>query len=390
MSTLNDRWQALEPEKKQKVVKGAAAAVVVVFALAIYYGQGRDKPTVVVKEPPTTLELGDDMLQDALMDSVARSEEEVNDRLAKKAKEAEENRRELEELKAQQQMMFEAMTAMQNSAANGADGPADWGQGINLPPSTRNGEIGPSDTPPVPVELIGGIERVSGEKVEDVAKKDKGHRFYLPVGFMPAKVLTGLRAKTVNGSSQSPEPMLLRVQAPAILPNELRSNLEGCFVVAHGYGDLSSERIESRTVSLNCVDANNRAVIEEEITGIVVDKDGVKGLAAHPVSKMGTNLARLAFAAAIEGMGSAFREQATTRTLNPLGGNTTTINQGQIGRVGAGAGVETASKEYKDIIAELVRQQAPVLEMGPGKDVVVALTEGVWLTVRDYFEERTQ
>ena len=124
-----------------------------------------------------------------------------------------------------------------------------------------------------------------------------------------------------------------------------------------------------------------QSIIEADITGIVVDKDGVKGLAGHPVSKMGTNLARLAFAAAIEGAGSAFSDQASNVSVSPLG-QTQSIDPGQIGRAGVGEGVSKAASEYGRIIADLVRQQAPVLEVGPTKDVTVVLTEGVWLEIK--------
>ena len=47
-----------------------------------------------------------------------------------------------------------------------------------------------------------------------------------------------------------------------------------------------------------------------------------------------------------------------------------------------GEGVSKAASEYGRIIADLVRQQAPVLEVGPTKDVTVVLTEGVWLEIK--------
>jgi conjugal transfer pilus assembly protein TraB len=202
---------------------------------------------------------------------------------------------------------------------------------------------------------------------------------------MPAKLLTGLKAKTVESARGDPEPILLRVQAPAQLPNEIRAQLQGCLVVAHGYGSLASERVEARLVSLNCFDLKGKSVVEADVTGIIIDSDGVKGLAGHPVSKMGTNLARLAFAAAIEGAGSAFSDRATTTSVSALG-QTQSIDPGQIGKVAAGEGVQSAASEYGKIIADLVRQQAPVIEVGPTKDVTVVLTEGAWLELKPYRE----
>ena len=177
--------------------------------------------------------------------------------------------------------------------------------------------------------------------------------------------------------------MLLRVQAPAILPNEVRAALEGCFVVAHGFGSLASERIESRVVSLSCVDFEGRSVIEAPLTGILVDQDGVKGLAGHPVTKMGANMARLLAAGLVEGAADAFEQTATITSISPLG-QTQTIDPDQLGRAALGNGVGRASNEITKVYVELVRQSAPVLEMGPAKDVYVFLTQGVWLEVKDY------
>jgi conjugal transfer pilus assembly protein TraB len=200
---------------------------------------------------------------------------------------------------------------------------------------------------------------------------------------MPAKLLTGLKAKTVESAREDPEPMLLRIQAPAVLPTEVRAQLQGCFVIAHGYGSLASERVEARLVSLSCVDFEGRSVIEEEIKGILVDQDGVKGLAGHPVTKMGANLSRLFVAGLVEGAGEALAATSSTTSISPLG-QTSTIDTDQMGRAGLGRGISAATGELSRIYAELVRQSSPVIEVGPSKAVSVLVTEGVWLEVNDY------
>src|SRR5690606_29848560 len=192
----------------------------------------------------------------------------------------------------------------------------------------------------------------------------------------------GLKAKTVESAKEDPEPMLLRIQAPAVLPNEVRAQLQGCFVIAHGYGSLASERVEARLVSLSCVDFEGRSVIEEEIKGILVDQDGVKGLAGHPVTKMGANLTRLFVAGLVEGAGDALAATSSTTSISPLG-QTSTIDTSQIGRAGVGRGISNATGELSKIYAELVRQSSPVIEVGPSKNVSILITEGVTLHVQE-------
>ena len=137
--------------------------------------------------------------------------------------------------------------------------------------------------------------------------------------------------------------MLLRIQAPAVLPNEVRAQLQGCFVIAHGFGSLASERVESRLVSLSCVDYEGRSVIEEEIKGILVDQDGVKGLAGHPVTKMGANLSRMFVAGLVEGAGDALNAATATTSISPLG-QTSTVDPSQLGKAGIGRGISTVDR----------------------------------------------
>jgi len=122
----------------------------------------------------------------------------------------------------------------------------------------------------------------------------------------------------------------------------VRAELEGCFVIAHGFGSLASERVEARLVSLSCLDYEGRSVIEQEITGVVVDQDGVKGLAGRPVTKMGANLARLFVAGLVQGGAQAFQQSALTTSVSALG-QTQTINGDQLATAAAGRGITNAT-----------------------------------------------
>ena len=395
-------YDGLEPGRRQNLVKGGAVGTVLVAALALYYASGQDqKAPPPAKANVAVIDVGEGRLEDDMRSELERSKQELANQNKRQDESVESLTAKLQKQEEQNTAILAALQGMSTGGATGlpdADGlglapnnPADWEKGIHKP-GTSLRSVDPSSPPPVPppVEMIGGIGSASAPADASAAaagdkKKATGPRFYLPVSFMPAKLLTGLKAKTVESARGDPEPILLRVQAPAQLPNEIRAELQGCLVVAHGYGSLSSERVEARLVSINCLNMKGQSIIEADITGILVDKDGVKGLAGHPVSKMGTNLARLAFAAAIEGAGSAFADQASTVSVSPLG-QTQTVDPTQIGRAGVGEGVSKAASEYGRIIADLVRQQAPVLEVGPTKDVTVVLTEGVWLDIKSFRE----
>ena len=73
----------------------------------------------------------------------------------------------------------------------------------------------------------------------DKASKRIGN--YLPSGsFTRAILLNGLDAPTGGQSQKDPQPVLLRLEDNAILPNAYRFGVKECFVVGAGYGDISS------------------------------------------------------------------------------------------------------------------------------------------------------
>jgi len=406
LELVKKKLDAMEPQKRQNVIKFSIVGVGALFFIGMYYMTGQDKKIPPPpKETPSVISLGDARLEDDIRATVQKEREEQDAQNKNQDTKLTDQEEQLKQQKAQMSAMQKVLEQMGASGQLGgmpaggfpSSDPLDWESGVPPPQATGSagfapppgGQVAPNGQPvqPIVAEFVGSVGNEKGLRPagDSSGAKKKTRKFYLPPSFMPAKLLTGLAAKTVEGAKTDPEPMMLRVQAPAVLPNEVRAELEGCLVVGHGFGSLASERVEAQLVSISCIDFNGKSMIDAELRGIVVDQDGVKGLAGHPVSKMGTNLARLAFAGAIQGAGAAFSQSATTTSTSPLG-QTQTIDSNQIGKAGAGKGVEKAADEYARIIADLVRQQSPVIEVGPSKDVTVVVTEGAWLEVKDYEE----
>ena len=129
------------------------------------------------------------------------------------------------------------------------------------------------EPPPIEVRLIGAVARSNGTPMPTEDRAKKKTQFLMPPGFMASKLLTGVEALTSAQGREDAEPLMFRVQAPAILPNDLKADLKGCFVVGNAYGSLAKERIEVRLVSLHCVALDGSGVIDEEIKGFVTGKD---------------------------------------------------------------------------------------------------------------------
>ena len=65
---------------------------------------------------------------------------------------------------------------------------------------------------------------------------------FLPVSFARGTLLGGLDAPTGGQSQSNPQPVLIRLSDNSVLPNRFRAAYRECFVIAAGYGDISSER----------------------------------------------------------------------------------------------------------------------------------------------------
>lgn len=261
---------------------------------------------------------------------------------------------------------------------------------ISLPPLPATAQGMPAgQLPSSPETEIGDITIVShsgsgkSAKVEaDDKKKDTATgSVYLPPSFMEATLLSGLDAPTTSEAKGNPVPVLLRVKTPAVLPNSVKANLKGCFVIADGKGNLATERAELLLVSLSCLDRKGQAVVDQKIKGFVVDEDGKIGLRGRVVAKMGSMIARSMLAGFFGGVGDAIKASATTLAVSPLG-TTQTVDPKDIAMSGVGSGLSSGFKEIQKFYMELARQTMPVIEVGATKPVTLVISEGINLEIK--------
>lgn len=251
------------------------------------------------------------------------------------------------------------------------------------------GQSAPREEKPQPV---GGIETVVGTKKDgkdgaavqkEQQKKIAKRTIYLPPSFMEASLLTGFSAATMQSAKTYEKPLLLRVKDIAVLPNEIKTDLKGCFIMASAYGDLSDERAHARLVNLSCLSKNGESVIDAPIKGFVVDSDGKIGLAGDVVTKMGALLGRSVLAGFFGGVGDAFKAASTTNSISSLG-TTQTIDSNQIMQAGVGGGLSKGFGELQKFYLEMAKQTFPIVEVGSAKSVTVVIEQGVELEIKDY------
>jgi len=261
---------------------------------------------------------------------------------------------------------------------------------IPLPPPPSSSQAIAAGQPPSPPETeIGDIAVVSSPGMgkqtkaepEDKKKDATAGSVYLPPSFMEATLLSGLDAPTTSEAKGNPVPVLLRVKTPAVLPNSVKANLKGCFVIADGKGNLATERAELLLVSLSCLDRKGQAVVDQKVKGFVVDADGKIGLRGRVVAKMGSMIARSMLAGFFGGAGEAIKASATTLAVSPLG-TTQTVDPKDIAMSGAGSGLSSGFKEIQKFYMELAKQTMPVIEVGATKPVTLVISEGINLEIK--------
>ena len=304
-----------------------------------------------------------------------------------------EHRRKLEDLEGLVTTMQRELDRVAKEKAASEKSPTDKEPLPEIPDADTVAQAKEPFPPPVvPAEamVVAPKERKKVGKItvvrNDTLAKDLGGQkrrtVYLPPSFMEANLLTGFDAATSGSSKNSPEPLLLRIKTPAVLPNDVKAELSGCFVVAEAVGRLDKERADVRLVSLSCLSNEGRAVIDTPVKGFVTDSDSKVGLSGRVVSRMGAATVRAIVAGLFEGAGDAFKAAATTTSTSALG-STATIDSSQVGKSALGTGLSQGAQTMSDFYLDLVKQTTPVIEVGAAKKVTVIVSEGKELEIRD-------
>ncbi len=203
---------------------------------------------------------------------------------------------------------------------------------------------------------------------------------YLPVSFTRGVLLGGLDAPTGGQSQSNPHPVLIRLSDNSVLPNQFRGEYRECFVVAAGYGDISSERAYLRTENLSCVRADG-ATLEVRIQGSVYGEDGKVGMRGRLVTKQGQMLANALLAGVVSGIGQGLSTANTSYSSSPLGTIASTDSNADAYRAGLGQGVGKALDRLAQYYIRLAEQTFPVIEVDAGRQIDVVITKGVRIDV---------
>ncbi|MCL1961837.1 MAG: TraB/VirB10 family protein, partial [Desulfovibrionaceae bacterium] len=197
---------------------------------------------------------------------------------------------------------------------------------------------------------------------------------FLPVSFTRGTLLGGLDAPTGGQAQSNPHPVLIRLSDISVLPNRMRGEYRECFVVAAGYGDISSERAYLRTESLSCVRADG-ATLEVRIQGSIYGEDGKVGLRGRLITKQGQMLANALLAGVASGIGQGLATSSTNYSTSALGSVATSSGSDAL-RAGLGTGVGRALDRLAQYYIRLAENTFPVIEIDAGREIDVVITKG--------------
>lgn len=392
MSNLRLWFDSLKPESKSKYIKFSIITLLVTIVLGWYFLSGEDK-----KRAEENLALQEGLQQEEVLDNFDLLTEDVSETFSNQFDQqdqaidaavstaSEANSKVdllLREMKAIKEGLAEQRQTITNGKSQNKDTyfeiPAEQLQGYQPPPSFRNEDnISVKDEP----IIIGNIGRVQGVRQEAEKKTQKQNRYYLPMSFAPAISLHGLRIVTSEGAMANPEQLLIRIQAPAVLPNEIRAKLDGCFVMTSVTGHLAKKRVDPQLVSLSCLDKDGKSVIEEEVQGYVVDSDGNKGMSANIVSEMSDFIWRALLTGTIGGIGEGVSLSGVQNSITG-GGQVQTFDPNRITQSALGSGLKNGAEAIQEIFIDLAKQHAPVAEVGSAKNIQVIFQKGLWLNIK--------
>jgi len=374
------------------VVLGLACVFVAVITLASG-GKTRHKKTIAMAADLTGI--------------VDESFGEANTESAMSAQQAE-----LESLKAQMKQMQAAieskaetqgmqvadLSTLVGAAVKAAPTPTT--AGIVLADNTQGSPNTQTDAPSpwttanaatqarIPARLIGGgfnsqprVHSVSFRYGKLKRSTDDNHlnpQHYVPSGtFVRAVILGGADADaSVNGQSKNNGVMLFKLLQAGTLPNGQHSRLQGCFVTASSYGDISSERAYVILDKLSCAQPG-RPIIDKAVTGWAFfgGKVGIKG---QPLMRDNKVMQWAGISGAMSGIAAAAQYSQSVQSISALG-SATVVPSSNIAPYSAYGGASKAADVLSNYYVKRAEQYHPVIQVGSGNLVTIVFKDGFYL-----------
>lgn len=390
---LNTWWQDLNPRWRQGLaIGGLLATLMLVGSLLVGGGKQTTRKTPEpLNETNLLLPKGNNNTPEQLFAKIEAQEKETKDlkaqlqqekdaRTADKLRELEERQQNKNDSVTQDALLelkrvTQRLDDLEKRGPSGAAAPTLNGPLPGYEASAGTGEPTPEAPPAGPKLRITGLNL---ENKREAPKRDEKPVPALSAGtFFEAVLLNGMDAPTSATTQKNPVPTTLRIKTEAMLPNKYRVDIKECFVLASGYGSLSSERALLRTETISCVRKDGK-IIESKVEGYIVGEDGRAGMRGRLVSKQGQMIAKTLVAGGLSGIAQGLTPQSVPQlNLNPGDTvSTQTADASSILQTGVAKGFSTSANEVAKFYMEMAREMTPVVEVDAGRKVTIMLVKG--------------
>lgn len=265
--------------------------------------------------------------------------------------------------------------------------PTTGGTGSTRPTRTSTGPVVGTANQTPPAAATPTMKVVRGKPVPTVAApppKAPAPEVYLPTGSVFTGVLlNGMDAPTGRTAQGQPVPAVIRLKHEAILPSRYSSDVREAFILAAGFGDLSSERAYLRSERLSMI-LNDGRVIDIPVKMAAVGSDGKTGIRGTVVSKQGALIAKAMLAGTAEGISRAFGGNS----YGSMGGGYEMPSSDELVARGIGGGTSSALDRVASYFLQQAEAMYPVVEIAAGREVSFILLEGTALAVRELEDAR--
>ncbi len=248
----------------------------------------------------------------------------------------------------------------------------------NTRETPRRSAVPGDPVPSAPRSFGNDFQLSEREEMVEQASVNTLHN-YIPAGsYAPAVVLSGADAATNVVNRENPIPVLFRISGPAVTAGVgrgrgARVNITGCTVQGSAMGDLSSERVLVRLLTLTCL-RQNGVIMETEISGYMTGS-GKAGVRGRVVSREGNLVTNAGIAGALQGLSGAFTGAAGS---DDEGADLAGIAQAA-GAAAAAGGVQQAATTLSEYYINRAEQYQPVISLNGGTNVELVFLEGVSL-----------
>lgn len=198
------------------------------------------------------------------------------------------------------------------------------------------------------------------------AKKDVLGLVVPPNGFIKGRTLNGVVA-VVNAAAK---PFLVKLQGQYRSANGYVMNLDSCTAYVEGRADLSAGRILGKPAKLTC-NFSGRGSKTWDVSGYIVDQDGIEGIVGVINDNGGKKLAGAALGGGIA-LAGARLSAAQTQTYTGAGGTSSAVT-GSISSDLAGGLAQGAGTELSRQVIDHYNQYQASVQVGGNKEITLVL-----------------